>query len=184
MTLTPCSDATAADWITTSRQWWWHLVTVGPQMFPTYTRLRFIPDPAYPGQTESDMGRPPGALEDIEQLRVAVDALLPHTSARQDGYVLLWDGWGDGQFPSASGTARRCQSGRARRFRSETIDCAASHCWTSYPGPQTKPGRLKRRSPCLPRRSSSPQIVPGASPTTSTRTGPSSAPIRPHSTRC
>lgn len=99
MTLTACSDSTAADWITTSRQWWWHLVTVGPQTFSAYARLRFIPDPAYAGQSENDAGRPPGALDDIEQLRVAVDTLLPHTSAPDDGYVLLWDGWGESQFP-------------------------------------------------------------------------------------
>lgn len=99
MTLTPCSDATAADWITTSRQWWWHLVTVGPQAFAAYARLRLIPDPAYPGHSENDVGRPPEALDDIEQQRVAVDTLLPHTSTPEDGHVMLWDGWGDNQFP-------------------------------------------------------------------------------------
>lgn len=99
MTLAPCRDSTAADWITTSRQWWWHLVTVGPQTFSAYARLRFIPDPAYPGQSENDMGRPPGVLDDVEQLRVAVDTLLPRTSAPEDGYLLLWDGWDDSQFP-------------------------------------------------------------------------------------
>jgi hypothetical protein len=68
--LTPCSDLAAADWIMFSDRMWQQLVGFGPEGFPAYARLRFLPDPAYEGQRENDV--------DIDE----------------DCYFCLWDGWG------------------------------------------------------------------------------------------
>nr|WP_237686511.1 RCC1 domain-containing protein [Arthrobacter jiangjiafuii] len=50
----PCSDLAPAKWIATSDEHWWNLVTLGPPGLPAHARLRFIPDPAYEGQSEND----------------------------------------------------------------------------------------------------------------------------------
>lgn len=62
MALTPCSDLSPAGWITSSMLPWQQLVTFGPAGFPDHARLRFIPDPAYPGQSENDIDVEPGAI--------------------------------------------------------------------------------------------------------------------------
>lgn len=102
----PCSDLAAAAWIATSDEHWLDLVTLGPPGFPAYARLRYIPDPAYEGQSEHEGARQNGPLPDdtlskSEQLRVAVEALLQHTSSPTEGYLLMWDGWGDDVFPDS-----------------------------------------------------------------------------------
>ena len=55
MTLTFCWDLSAADWIARSDLPWSQLVSFGPAGFDGYARLRFLPDPAYPGQSENDV---------------------------------------------------------------------------------------------------------------------------------
>lgn len=97
--LFPYSDRAAAKWITTSDEHWWNLVTLGPPGFPAYARLRFIPDPAYEGQSENDAARQDDALSDNDQLRIAVGTLLQHTGSPTEGYLLIWDGWGGDSFP-------------------------------------------------------------------------------------
>lgn len=72
---------------------WWQLVTFGPEGLPAYARLRFLPDPAYVGQAESDVDV--GAPDETAQLRVALDTLSRHTRTSADCYFCLWDGWGD-----------------------------------------------------------------------------------------
>ncbi|WDF31969.1 hypothetical protein PTW37_08690 [Arthrobacter agilis] len=104
MMLFPCSDVAAAEWIATSDKHWWDLVTLGPPGFPAYARLRFIPDPAYDGQVENEGARQDGplsdgALSESEQLRIAVKTLLQQTSMPVEGYLLMWDGWGEEMFP-------------------------------------------------------------------------------------
>ena len=54
MTLTFCTDLAAADWIVRSDLSWPQLVTVGPSGFDAYARLRFLPDPVRPDQSEND----------------------------------------------------------------------------------------------------------------------------------
>lgn len=99
MVIVPCSGRAAAKWITTSDEHWWNLVTLGPPGFPAYARLRFIPDPAYEGQSENDAARQDHALSDNDQLRIAVGTLLQHTGSPAEGYLLIWDGWGGDWFP-------------------------------------------------------------------------------------
>lgn len=99
MTIVPSSDLAAAEWIAASDEHWWNLVTLGPPGFPAYARLRFIPDPAYEGQSENDAVRRGGALSDDDQLRIAVGTLLRHAGPPDEGYLLIWDGWGEDAFP-------------------------------------------------------------------------------------
>ena len=49
-----CSDLAAADWIARSGLPWQQLVGFGPGGFNAYARLRFLPDPTRPGQSEND----------------------------------------------------------------------------------------------------------------------------------
>jgi hypothetical protein len=101
----PCSDVAAAQWITARDQHWWDLVTLGPTGFPAYARLRFIPDPAYEGQSGSEGANQTGVrsvgdtLSESEQLRIAVQTLLHQVSSPTEGYLLMWDGYGESMIP-------------------------------------------------------------------------------------
>ncbi|WNB87111.1 hypothetical protein [Cellulomonas sp. ATA003] len=93
MTLQHCTDLSPAAWITGSDLPWDRLVGFGPAA-PAYARLRFIPDPAYPGQSENDVDAGPGGAEaEAAVLRGALDTLARHTGTPDDVYVGLWDGW-------------------------------------------------------------------------------------------
>lgn len=94
MALTPCSDLSAADWITGSDVPWQHLIGFGPAGFPAYARLRFLPDPTYEGQSENDVDIGEDAPTETEQLRAALETLARHTRTPEDCYFCLWDGWG------------------------------------------------------------------------------------------
>ena len=92
MALTPSTDLSPADWLAGSELPWQQLVAFGPSGFEAYARLRFLPDPAYLGQSENDVDRegPP----EHELLRTALDVLSEHTRTPDDCYFCLWDGWG------------------------------------------------------------------------------------------
>jgi hypothetical protein len=94
MTLTWCADLSPADWITTSELPWDRLVTFGPDGFPAYARLRFIPDPTHDGQSENDAERDEDAPSDGEQLRMLLEGLRPHTGTPDELYFCLWEGCG------------------------------------------------------------------------------------------
>lgn len=94
MTLTLCSDLSAAGWLTASDGRWDELVCFGPAGFPAYARLRFIPDPVYEGQSENDVDLDEEALSETAQLRMVLDVLSRYTRTPSDCYFCLWDGWG------------------------------------------------------------------------------------------
>jgi hypothetical protein len=94
MPLAPCTDLSAADWITTSDRPWDQLIEFGPAGFPAYARLRFIPDPAYAGQSENDVEIDEGAPSETDQLRMALEVLARRTTTPDDCYFCLWEGWG------------------------------------------------------------------------------------------
>jgi len=91
--LTHCADLSAASWIAHSELPWQRLVGFGPAGLPAYARLRFMPDPAYDGQSENDVDPGAEGPSDLEQLRVALDILARWTSTPGDCYACLWDGW-------------------------------------------------------------------------------------------
>lgn len=92
MTLTPCADVSAAAWITSSDLPWQELIAFGPSGFEAYARLRFLPDPVYPGQPEIEIDD--DAPSENELLRATLEVLRQHTRAPNDCYFCLWDGWG------------------------------------------------------------------------------------------
>jgi hypothetical protein len=94
VTLTPCSDLSAARWLCTSTRPWDRLVGFGPDGLPAYARLRFIPDPSYEGQSENDREDDDDAPPETTQLRRVLETLARHTRTPQECYFCLWDGWG------------------------------------------------------------------------------------------
>ncbi len=94
MALIPCSDISAAGWIMASDRPWDQLVGFGPEAFPAYGRLRFLPDPDDEGQRENDLDFDVAETE-TAQLRVVLESLTRHTSTPDDCYFCLWDGWAD-----------------------------------------------------------------------------------------
>lgn len=98
MPLSICSDLSPASWLVAGDAAWDQLVSFGPTGFPAYARVRFIPDPNYPGQkeNEADLGASPG---EVEQWRALLQLLASATSDPSDCYFGLWDGW---PFPDAA----------------------------------------------------------------------------------
>lgn len=93
MSITRCDDLSAARWIEQRDEDWQRLAARGPVVFDKYARLRFIPDPGYPGQSEGDAQRDPQGLSDNEQLGVVLAELARHTGTPEDCYSCVWDGW-------------------------------------------------------------------------------------------
>ncbi|WP_328291593.1 hypothetical protein OG218_02335 [Kineococcus sp. NBC_00420] len=95
MSVLPCHDLSAANWLQTSDRPWNQLVTLGPAGYDAYARLRFIPDPTHPGQSEGDVDFDPGpdAPSENDQMRSALTLLTTHTTTERC-YFAIWDGWG------------------------------------------------------------------------------------------
>jgi len=96
VTLTACSDLSAAGWIAGSDLSWWQLVTLGPSGFAAYARLRFLPDPTYEGQSENDVSIGDDAPLESAQMGAVLEVLRRHTHTPDDCYFCVWDGWGPG----------------------------------------------------------------------------------------
>ncbi|GAB2587095.1 hypothetical protein Aab01nite_50650 [Paractinoplanes abujensis] len=98
MALVPQSDLSPATWLTTDARPWHEQVTFGPGGLPAYARLRFIPDPAYAGQSETDADTDTDTDEDgpseTDQLRTVLETLARYTTTPGDCYYCLWEGWG------------------------------------------------------------------------------------------
>ncbi|WP_459643588.1 hypothetical protein [Kineococcus sp. NUM-3379] len=96
MSVSPCRDVSAAGWIESSRQPWHRLVSLGPAGFAAYARLRFVPDPTWPGQFEGDVALGPGpdAPSENDQVRAALTVLAAHTATADRCFFAVWDGWG------------------------------------------------------------------------------------------
>lgn len=96
MTVRQCTDASPAEWLLDADREWSDLVVRGPLGYEAYARLRFIPDPIYPTQRESDAIVPDDRLlrSEIEQLGVAVSHLAAHTTTPEKCYFAIWEGWG------------------------------------------------------------------------------------------
>lgn len=90
MTLTFCWDLTSADWIVHSDLPWQQLVGFGPAGFDAYARLRFLPDPARPGQSETGVD-PQWRTGQVPTL---LEVLATHTTTPDSCYFCVWDGFG------------------------------------------------------------------------------------------
>jgi hypothetical protein len=77
--------------------------TFGPSGFAAYARLRYIPDPTRPGQSESDVEVSEDHLCDLDQARLALAHLAPHTESAELCYFGLWDGYGDDKLAVGPG---------------------------------------------------------------------------------
>lgn len=94
-----CADVSPASWLVQSRTPWEKLVTLGPDGFEARARLRFIPDPARPGQSENDVDLAPDHPVEIAQARRALHLLGQFTATPQDCYYCLWEGYGGMELP-------------------------------------------------------------------------------------
>lgn len=98
MTVSACADSSPAAWLLDQDRQWYDLTARGPLGFERYARLRFMPDPAFVGQRESEADVPdlgePGPSE-TWQIGVAMTHLSRHTSTPDECYYLIWEGWPD-----------------------------------------------------------------------------------------
>ena len=71
---------------------WERLVSFGPSGFADYARVRFLPDPAYEGQSENDVdwNAVPCASD---QWVALLELLSAHTRTANECYLCLWEGW-------------------------------------------------------------------------------------------
>ena len=92
------TDLSAADWIVNdqhnNRDDWDVLVTSGPSGYENYGRLRYIPDPVTERQGYEKVVLEESHLSDYDQVRVAIDALVPFTNTPDEAYLLMWTGSG------------------------------------------------------------------------------------------
>jgi hypothetical protein len=102
VTLQYCDDVSAAEWIVHANIPWTQLVEFGPPDFPAYARLRFIPDPTKPGQSESDVNIAEDHPSDMQQTARALDHLRGFTATPEDCYFGVWEGYSNADFPPPS----------------------------------------------------------------------------------
>jgi hypothetical protein len=94
VSLEPCSDVSAARWLTDHDRSWPQLVNFGPAGFAAYARVRFLADPAFDGQSENDAVGADDAPSETAVLRLVLETLARYTRTPDDCYFCLWDGWG------------------------------------------------------------------------------------------
>lgn len=174
MTIQYCNDVSAAAWIVQANIPWTRLVGFGPADFPAYARLRFIPDPTKPGQKEADVNIAYDHPTDMEQTQRALDHLRSFTATPEDCYFCVWEGHSDVHFRLSvlDGPMVTIPNRRYFLFHGSLTDLGSSneiyeggaHMLTSR---LRSPGRL---------------TTVGASPATSTPTGPESEPSKQRST--
>jgi hypothetical protein len=86
------TDVSPASWVSGSEIPWPQLVTFGPPGFAAYARLRFLRDPAYEGETETEAGRST-TRDGRGQWPALAELLAGHTRTADDCYFCLWEGW-------------------------------------------------------------------------------------------
>jgi hypothetical protein len=99
MSLRFSPDTAAADWLVRSGTPDLQLITFGPAVFAAYARLRFLPDPDWPGMKEAHAEVPDDHPTDIEQTRRALRVLAGFTATPEDCYFGLWEGFSDALLP-------------------------------------------------------------------------------------
>ncbi|MBL7255590.1 hypothetical protein [Paractinoplanes lichenicola] len=131
MGLRHLADLSAARWLVdeTDRPWT-ERVTFGPGGFAAYARVRFLDDPAFPGQSENDVAPAEDAPTESEQIGFALETLSGHTATPDDCYFCLWDGWGT----EIAGSPRVELPHRSYfLFRGSLTDWRAADLWPGQP---------------------------------------------------
>lgn len=90
----PSSNLQAASWITDAEGDWTQLAGFGPTDLPAYVRVRILPDPEQPFQSENDARSRPHDLAENEQVKLVLEILARHTTTPEQAFFCLWDGWG------------------------------------------------------------------------------------------
>lgn len=93
MSLSWCADTSPGAWLTAAGTPWSQLIGFGPATFDSYARLRFIPDPTYPGQRENDVADADIPESEAALVRQVLGVLARHTTTPDDCFFCLWDGW-------------------------------------------------------------------------------------------
>ncbi|WP_155290367.1 barstar family protein [Rhodococcoides fascians] len=88
-----CSDASAGKWLNDQRLDWSALAARGPIGYAAYARVRFIPDPAFPGQRTGGIEFEQKELSEKGQVGVAIDIVSRYTTTPDECYFCMWDGW-------------------------------------------------------------------------------------------
>lgn len=93
MTLTLCTDISPGTWMTDSPLPWTRLIAFGPDVFERYARVRLLPDPVYPGQSEHEVHL---GNDDFwwrrSQWSVLWGALASDLDPAEPCYVCFWEG--------------------------------------------------------------------------------------------
>lgn len=101
MQLRHATGAEPAAWI--SGLTFLEATTFGPSTFEACARLRFIPDPVRPGQSENEVDVPDDRASDLEQARQVLAHLARHTTTAEHCYVCVWDGYPYERLPVGPG---------------------------------------------------------------------------------
>src|SRR5215218_1488514 len=168
-----CNNVSAADWIVQAQIPYEQLINFGPPDFPAYARLRFIPDPTKPGQDEADAYVPGDHVPEMQQTRLALEHLRRFTATPEDCYFCVWEGYGDLNLPPSVLDGPMVAIPHRRYFLLHGSLADLDSWEETSPASETShppsPGRL---------------TTVGASPATSTPTGPASEPSKQRSTHC
>ncbi|MBB4687396.1 hypothetical protein [Amycolatopsis jiangsuensis] len=92
-------DISPAEWLVRADTPEFQKIAFGPGGYGAYARLRFIPDPVRDGQHETDVRVPEGHASEIEQARRALRVLGRFTSASDECYFCVWEGYSDVRLP-------------------------------------------------------------------------------------
>jgi hypothetical protein len=95
------TSAEPAAWI--SNLTFHEATTFGPPGFEAYARLRFIPDPTRPGQSESQVDVPDEHLSDLDQARKVFACLARCTTTAGHCYFCIWNGYPYERLPVGPG---------------------------------------------------------------------------------
>ncbi|MEV0070623.1 hypothetical protein [Amycolatopsis sp. NPDC050768] len=95
-------DTRVAHWLVESGTPDGQLILFGPKSYEAYARIRFIPDPAGPGQEEADVPLPPDHKPDLWQTQRVIHRLARFTTA-ENGYFGVWEGYSNIPLPTYDG---------------------------------------------------------------------------------
>lgn len=89
----------AANWLAERNTPYEQLVTFGPAGFGASARVRFIPDPLWPGQEEADVVVAFDHAPDLVQAQRALRRLSHFTATPDTCYFCIWEGYSDIVLP-------------------------------------------------------------------------------------